>query len=138
MSSQNKVPNVVSSILKNQCPHCRASSMFTSSNPYKLSKTLDMHDNCPNCGGDLQKEPGFYYGTGYVSYGLSIAIIVAWFVCYWFTLGISIYDNSLFYFLGSAVAIVLFLQPVMMRLSRTIWISIFERYKGNKNGTLVN
>lgn len=132
METKEKAPALLPSIIKNKCPHCRKGNMFTEQNPYKLNKTLDMNKNCPTCGGDLLPEPGYYFGTGYISYGLSIAICVAWFVAYYVLIGISIYDNSLFIYLGTAIALIILLQPIMMRLSRSIWIAIFERYKGNQ------
>lgn len=130
MSEQQKAPSLVLSVINNKCPHCRKGKMFTHNNPYQLSHTLEMHKNCPKCNGDLFIEPGFYFGTGYISYALSVATCVAWFVAYYVLFGISIYDNSLFIYLGTAIALVLVLQPLMMRLSRSIWIAIFQSYKG--------
>ena len=130
MNDHKNAPSLILSVVNNKCPHCRKGNMFTEKNPFKLSKTLDMHKNCPNCGGDLMPEPGFYFGTGYISYGLSVALFVAWFIAYYVFFGVSIYDNSLFYYVGSAIALVIITQPLMMRLSRSIWIAIFEKYKG--------
>ena len=40
-----------------------------------------MHDNCPECGQKFDLEQGFWYGTGYVSYALAVAIIRRHFYC---------------------------------------------------------
>ena len=36
---------------------------------------MDMNKECPVCGQPTEIEVGFYYGTGYVSYVLSILIV---------------------------------------------------------------
>ena len=87
-----------------------------------------MNENCPVCGQPMELEVGFYYGTGYVSYALTVALSVAVFVAYWVLIGISINDNSLYYYLGLNGFILLLLMPYIMRLSRTIWLSFFVKY----------
>jgi hypothetical protein len=76
----------------------------------------------------MEIEVGFYYGTGYVSYALTVAISVAVFVAYWVLLGISIDDNSLYYYLAVNVLALVVLQPYLMRLSRAIWLSFFVKF----------
>lgn len=128
--AKDKAPSIVHSVLNNKCPYCRKGDMFVERNPFKLNKTLVMNQHCPNCGGNLEPEVGFYFGTGYISYGLSVALFAVWFAIYYVLFGVSIYDNSLFIYLGTAIALVLIAQPLMMRLSRSIWIAIFQPYKG--------
>ncbi len=40
-------------------------------------------------------------------------------------------DNRILYWLFSAIALVILIQPILMRLSRSIWIAMFVPY--NKN-----
>jgi len=92
---------------------------------------MAMPEVCQVCGQPFEIEVGFYYGTGYVSYALTIAISVASFLAYWVLFGISIYDNSLFIWLAANILLLVGLLPYLMRLSRAIWLSFFVRY--NKN-----
>ena len=87
-----------------------------------------MKETCPVCGQRTEIEPGFYYGTGYVSYALSVAICVASFIAWWVIIGFSIHDSSLFWWLGFNALLLIGLQPWLMRLSRTIWLSWFVKY----------
>ncbi len=87
-----------------------------------------MPQKCPVCGQPMEIEIGFYYGTGYVSYALTVAISVTTFIAYWVLFGISIDDNSLFIWLGANIAILVFMLPYLMRLSRAIWLSFFVKY----------
>ncbi len=89
-----------------------------------------MHERCPVCGQPTEIEVGFYYGTGYVSYALSIALLVATFVAWKVIIGVtfSIDDNRIFYWMGFSFALLFALQPVLMRMSRTLWLSWFVKY----------
>lgn len=89
---------------------------------------MEMPTHCEVCGQPMEIEVGFYYGTGYVSYALTVAISVAVFVAYWVLIGISINDNSLFYYLGVNALVLLVSMPYIMRLSRSIWLSFFVKY----------
>jgi len=87
-----------------------------------------MNKNCPVCGQPTEVEVGFYYGTGYVSYTLSIAITVASLIAWWLSIGMSVNDNRFFYWLIFNAVLLVALQPWLMRLSRSFWISWFVKY----------
>lgn len=87
-----------------------------------------MHERCPVCGQVTDIEVGFYYGTSYVSYGITVAISVATFVAWWVLFGFSINDNSIFYWLAFNALLLIALQPPLMRISRTLWLSWFVKY----------
>jgi hypothetical protein len=87
-----------------------------------------MHDHCQVCGQPTEIEVGFYYGTGYVSYALSVAFTVATFVAWWVLIGVSINDNRVFWWLSINIVLLLLIQPLLMRLSRSLWLSWFVKY----------
>ena len=87
-----------------------------------------MHDHCPECGQKYDLEPGFWYGTGYVSYALAVAISVASFVAWWVLVGISVSDNRVIWWLVANAVLLVVLQPWMMRLSRVIYMRFFVSY----------
>lgn len=112
--------------------------MFKDRNPYtnlKLSHIFDMHDNCPVCNQKYDLEQGFWYGTGYVSYALAVAVSVATFVAWLVLIGISADDNRIFWWLGSNTVLLVLLQPWLMRLSRVIYIRFFVKYDDNYEHT---
>ena len=102
--------------------------MFVVQNPWKLKTTMRMNAECPVCKQPLNIEVGFYYGSGFVSYALTIALSVATFIIWWLTVGISINDNRVFYWLPVNAVFLLILQPYLMRVSRTVWLAVFVRY----------
>jgi hypothetical protein len=92
---------------------------------------MKMYDNCPVCDQRMEIELGFYYGTAYVSYALTVALSVTTFVAWWVLIGMSVNDNRFFWWLGLNIALLVILQPYLMRLSRAIWLSFFVRYNAN-------
>jgi hypothetical protein len=105
--------------------------MFINKSIFPLKEMMQMPKNCPVCGQKMELEIGFYYGTGYVSYGLSVAIAVFNIVWYAVLVGFSWKDNSVWWYLGITVGMLLLLQPWMMRLSRVLYLYMFVKYQGN-------
>ena len=129
--ADEKKPGYLVSVLDNRCPRCRRGKLFTSSNPYKLKSVLKMNKACPVCGQPAEIEVGFYYGTAYVSYALTVSFCIATFVVWWILIGFSVKDGDyrlLWWGIINAVLLIA-LQPVFMRLSRTMWLSWFVKYE---------
>jgi hypothetical protein len=89
---------------------------------------MKMHERCPVCGQRTDIEVGFYYGTSYVSYLLTVLFSILTFIAWWVFIGISIKDNRIFYWLAINAVFLVVLQPFFMRMSRTLWLSWFVKY----------
>ncbi|MBC7935604.1 MAG: DUF983 domain-containing protein [Rhizobacter sp.] len=118
-------------LFNHKCPHCRTGNIFEDDGSYNLKSFMKMNDNCTVCGQRTEIEKGFYYGTGYVSYAISIAFSVSTFVAWWVIIGISVNDDRIFWWLGVNIVLMLILQPYFMRLSRVVWLSFFVKYDRN-------
>ncbi|MFT3748944.1 MAG: DUF983 domain-containing protein [Agriterribacter sp.] len=129
--SEEKKPGYLLSVLDNRCPRCRTGKLFVNSNPYKLKSIVKMNKDCPVCGQPTEIEVGFYYGTAYVSYALTVAFCVTTFIAWWLLIGFSVQDGDyrlLYWGIINAVLLIV-LQPVFMRLSRSLWLSWFVKYE---------
>ena len=124
-------PGLLWSVFTTKCPRCRRGKMFNSKNPWDLRKTLSMPSKCEVCGQPYELEPGFWYGTGYVSYGLSVMYLILTFALWWIIIGFSINDNRFFWWMGLAVVSLALLQPWLMRVSRAIYLYFFVKYNEN-------
>ena len=124
----DRKPGFISSILQNKCTRCRRGKLFQNDNPYDLKNVMKMHEHCSVCGQILEPEVGFYYGTGFVSYGLSIMVCIVTFILWALIIGFSLNDNRIFWWIGVNAFLLLVLQPPLMRLSRTVWLAIFVHY----------
>ena len=116
------------SVLSNKCPRCRKGNIYASKSAYKFGQIVLMNKECPVCNQPTEIEVGFYYGTGYVSYALSVGFSVATLIAWWFTIGFSLDDNRFFWWMGINAVVMLAIQPLFMRLSRTLWLSWFVSY----------
>ncbi len=130
MQGDKGKPSWLLSVLGCKCPRCREGELFKYKNPYAFKNRhyIEMNDNCPVCGQPTDIEVGFYYGTSYVSYGLTVLFSFISFFLWWLTIGFSLDDNRIFYWLAANSLVLLLLQPVFMRLSRSLWISLFVKY----------
>ena len=127
------------SVVNNKCPRCREGNIYCSSNAYKMGEFTKMNETCPVCGQPTEIEVGFYYGTGYVSYALTVAYFVSTFVAWKVLIGMTfdLEDNRIFYWMGTAILTLFIIQPILMRLSRSIWLGWFVSYnKDWKNSPL--
>ena len=131
-TNQQTTP-LVWSILTNRCPHCREGKLYSNPNPYAF-KGDTMYDHCPVCNQKYHLHTGFFFGTGYVSYGLSVALIAAVYVAWAVLFGLSFHDNSVLWCFLAASIILIVLQPVLQRLSRSLWIAMFVKYDKDWRG----
>lgn len=113
----------LNSILKGTCPKCQQESMYVVKNPYHLSDTLKMNERCSHCQTKYKIEPSFFYGSMYVSYGVGVAFAVAAFVVSY----VFFKSSATTAFIAIIVTLIVFM-PVIMRLSRNIWINLFMNY----------
>lgn len=117
-------------LLNNRCPKCYEGRLFNS-HACDLKRVSEMPAGCPECGEDFAREPGFYFGAAYVSYALTVALWIALFVAltcfdWWGWMAFSFFDDVPF-FLTTGIGLLVVLMPVLMRLSRSIWLHMFTR-----------
>lgn len=115
------------SILTGSCPRCHEEKMYKEKNPFKLGKVFDMHEQCGHCGLQYKMEPSFFYGAMYVSYAVSIAFAVAAFIISNGMFGLELIPS----FIAIVITLVVFF-PIILRLSRNIWINIFVAFDPEK------
>lgn len=98
-----------------------------------MGKIFKMHERCSHCDLKYKIEPSFFYGAMYVSYGVGIAFAVAAFVIAYLFVGADLIET----FIAIIVTLVVFM-PVIMRLSRNIWINMFVTYDPNTTNNFKN
>ncbi|MFH7001241.1 hypothetical protein D3C87_1578290 [compost metagenome] len=113
----------LNSILTGSCPRCQNESMYLDKNLVHLNSVLKMHEKCRNCGLRYQIEPSFFFGAMYVSYGLNVGVgIAAFIISYLF------FDSSIETSFIAIIAVLIILFPILLRLSRNIYINMFISY----------
>jgi len=114
-----------------RCPRCREGKLFRNPVTFRFKRNMEMNKDCPVCGQASELEVGFYYGTSYVSYALTVALSVATLVAWYVIIGLSTSDNRFFFWLGFNAVFLMLLQPWLMRVSRSFWISWFVKFDPN-------
>ena len=88
-----------------------------------------MNSECPNCGVRLEPEPGFYQGAMYVSYGFTVAVIVAMSIILYYLFG----NPSEWIYIITIIALMVFLVPLNYRYSRVVYLFLFGGIKSLKS-----
>jgi uncharacterized protein (DUF983 family) len=128
-------PGFLWSLLTQKCPHCREGNMFTNPNPWHLRTMLKMPPRCTECGQLFELEVGFWYGTAYVSYALTVLFSGLSFALWWLTIGFALTDQRFFWWLGINGVLLVVLQPWFMRLSRALYLYFFVSYSEDYKNT---
>jgi len=76
-----------------------------------------MYERCPTCGLKFEREPGYFLGAMYISYGLGLVMIVGYGFALWLLTRWSVQKVTV-------LAILLFLPaaPALTLFSRVLWI----------------
>ena len=115
----------------NKCPSCLEGDYFihgTTINPSKFSKA---RETCDVCSHKFEKEPGFFYGAMYVSYGLGVALGVATFLAIYLLFPQA---NYTVYIIAIPLVLVI-MSPINFRLSRLVWMNLFTGHKTSNQKT---
>jgi uncharacterized protein (DUF983 family) len=97
--------------------------MYRTKNAYNLSETLKVNERCSHCNTKYRIEPSFFFGAMYVSYAVGVAFGVAAFV-----ISYLIFETSLTTTFIAIIGTLIVFMPIIMRLSRNIWINMFMSY----------
>lgn len=114
------------SIIFNKCPRCHEGDFLEEKNLLKMNKAFKVKEHCSNCGLKYMREPSFYYGAMYVSYGLSVGVAIITFVISYLGFNLTLKQS----FLPIIIAIIIS-APFSARWSRIIWANIFFHYDAN-------
>jgi hypothetical protein len=113
--------NKMLSIAKGKCPCCHEGDVFHSKLQLLPIRFPVMREKCDVCNIRFEKEPGFFYGSMYVSYGLGVwEGISIYLFCRLFIA--EAFDLRILYVI---VASQLILRVVNYKLSRLIWMHMF-------------
>jgi uncharacterized protein (DUF983 family) len=111
-----------------RCPRCREGKLFENNTSISLKKNMKMNELCPVCGQPTEIEVGFYYGTGYVSYAMALIFSGITFALWFLTIGFSFSDRRFLYWIVFNAVVLIALQPWVMRVARSLWLSWFVKY----------
>ena len=111
-------------LLSLKCPRCHKGNLFI--NKWNnISNGNKMVEKCAVCGQRTELEPGFYHGTGYVSYAFTVGFSIITFIIWIFATGYGLKNKEILWWFPINILALVLLQPWLMRLSRVVWLTIF-------------
>lgn len=111
--------NKVVAIVKGKCPICGEGAIFESKGSLLRLKMPVMHEKCPNCAYRFDKEPGYFFGAMYLSYGLAVGELIPVFL-------ILAYFLALPWIFVCMLLVLLVTMFFNFRMARILWIHIFH------------
>jgi uncharacterized protein (DUF983 family) len=97
-------------VLRQRCPRCFRGPIFR--------RLLLIHRQCPVCGLKFEREPGYFTGAMYVSYGIGILTTAAVYIT------LLVLGQSLWLIGAILLAQVVVQMPVVFQYSRVIWLHV--------------
>jgi uncharacterized protein (DUF983 family) len=114
------VTSTLNDILHQRCPRCRVGKIFHHSIFLGFPK---MHEECSVCHLRYAREPGYFLGAMYISYGLGLPVIALFASLIWAATGWWITKDVIW-----AVVLFLPLAPAITFLSRVLWIYLDQKF----------
>ena len=118
-SSPKRYKSRLAAFLNLRCPRCHEGPAFVSG-PYH-PKFQKMHERCPVCDLKYEIEPGFFWGSMYVSYTITVVIFLVVAILTYTLLN----DPEVWVYLLILFGVLLFASPLVFRYSRMIMLYIF-------------
>lgn len=104
--------------VKNCCPKCEKGKIFRSNGNVLSLRIPVMEQTCSHCDYRFEKEPGYFLGAMYISYGLGVLQLIIAYVIISAWVSLPVLFLSLF-------AVLLVCSLWNFRLARIIWIHLF-------------
>ena len=113
-----------------KCPNCRKGFVFQNKSVFPLGKTVALKDSCDVCGQKLISEKNNGAGMNYALTVVIFMLNLLWFCPLYLALkenpNESWYENnSVFWYLGSSITVVVLIQPWLMRISRMTYLYMY-------------
>ncbi len=118
-----KIPELIYSTVTNTCARCHQGKVFENTNPYNFKNAFKLKNSCSECNLKYEKEPGFFYGSLYVSYALSSGFFMIWFFIDSFWLHMDAINLALI-----VTATILLAFPLVHQYAKLIWLNFFVKY----------
>src|ERR1700739_3457578 len=107
-------PSILRDILEQRCPRCRIGGIFR----YSIFRGFPkMCERCAICDLKFEREPGYFLGAMYVSYGLGVFIMAPIALLLWFLTGWGLTKVILCSF-----GLFLPFAPTITLFARVLWI----------------
>lgn len=110
---------MVLNILTEKCPNCGKTHVFEKKK--SLFSLPVMKEKCELCGYKFDREPGYFLGAMYLSYGLAVLQAILTFLLFYFVFP----SVPVLYVAFAIVGVIVLFSMKNFKLSRVMYIHIF-------------
>ena len=111
--------NLILNIIHEKCPKCTIGHVFKQD--VSLLKLPVMNEECESCHYHFDREPGYFLGAMYISYGLAaLQGIITFFICYFCLPSLSTIWEAVI-----VIIVITLLGRKNYKISRVLYIHIF-------------
>jgi uncharacterized protein (DUF983 family) len=103
-----------------RCPRCHQGKLFSYS-ALNITKFAQMPAQCPVCAQSFEPEPGFYFGSMYITFGFNVATTLVLGLLIYYVLG----DPDTWVYVAIVTAVTILFTPVILRYSRALMLYLF-------------
>lgn len=118
MKAANKKKNLINLIWNEKCPDCGKGNVYQKTSFFKMPV---MNDRCEHCHYKFDREPGYFLGAMYVSYGIAVLAGLITFLALYF----SFPGIPTIYLPMTIVAVIIIIARKNYKLSRVIYMHLF-------------
>ncbi|WP_345056902.1 DUF983 domain-containing protein [Hymenobacter glaciei] len=122
------VDSTALALAKLRCPRCHQGKLFSYS-ALNVTKFARMPAQCPVCSQTFEPEPGFYFGSMYITFAFNVATFLVMGVLIYFLLS----DPDTWVYVSVITGITILLTPVILRYSRALMLYLFGGVQYNHN-----
>ena len=119
MKATNKKVNFILDVFNEKCPNCSKGYVFKQD--VSIFNLPVMNDTCEKCNYHFDREPGYFLGAMYISYGFAVLQgIIAFFILHY-----SFPQLSTFFQIVIVLLVMIIFGRKNYKLSRVLYIHIF-------------
>lgn len=122
------VDSTALALLSLRCPRCHQGKLFSTS-ALNVTKFADMPAQCPTCGQSFEPEPGFYFGSMYITFAFNVATFLVLGVLIYYLLG----NPDTWVYVSIITGATVVLTPLILRYSRALMLYLFGGTQYNAN-----
>jgi len=106
---------------KGKCPKCKNGIIFNSIGNILKFQMPKMNECCSNCGYLYEREPGYFLGAFYVSYGMTVGeLSIIYFITHYFI-------ENVWVIISIMIGVLILMSCFNFRVARLVWIYTFNK-----------
>jgi len=107
-------------LLDLRCPRCHEGKLFSTS-AFNVTRFAQMPAQCPICAQSFEPEPGFYFGSMYITFAFNVATLLLTGALLYNFFG----NPDTWVYVVVVTAVTLLLTPAILRYSRAMMLYWF-------------